>query len=130
MDRSIVDCSIVVFYQRSLAAFEEYVYPTTFNPANSTITIDFTTYGVGPPVRPGDWIMDATPTTANGFGSAHAYFYRVVASEELGSNLVRYEVQQTIRGFSGAMPAAGYSGTAIVIPSIVEVFEKGPVRLP
>src|SRR5205823_1834310 len=47
-DRSIVDCSIVVFDQRTLSlsnslALEEYVYPSkaTFNPGNNTITIDY-----------------------------------------------------------------------------------------
>jgi prepilin-type N-terminal cleavage/methylation domain-containing protein len=137
-DRSVVDCSIIVFNQRPLAsAGDEYVYPNTayFNPTNNTITIDYSGPGViPPPLRAGDWILDsslynnATMTPC----AQHAYFYRVVAIEELGGNVARYEVQNPIRGFQGgaAMPVAGYQGTAIIMSGVAEVFEKGPMRLP
>ena len=150
-DRSIVDCSIVVFDQRPLALtgqlqLEENVYPNTsyFNPTNNTIAIDYTNR-VPPPLRAGDWILDSSlndstgNTTLNTTPSAHAYFYRVVATEELvvaGRTIARYEVQNPIRAFKDpakvAMtdPQFGYKGTAIVIRGIAEVFEKGPVRLP
>ena len=47
-------------------------------------------------------------------------------------------MQNPIRGFVNNFPAvadpidgtAAYPGTAIVIPGIAEIFEKGPVRLP
>src|SRR5260370_4986407 len=96
---------------------------------------------VPPPVRVGDWILDATfykptPTT----GSAHAYFYRVVSAEDFviaGKTYARYEVQNPIRGFvnfpSTADPVDGkpaFRGTAVVIRGVAEVMEKGPVRLP
>jgi hypothetical protein len=146
-DRSVVDCSIVVFDQRSLSLtgtlqLEEYVYDQTayFNPTSGTIAIDYTA-NVPPPLRVGDWILDSTvynPTPKT--GSAHAYFYRVTATEEFvkgGTTYARYEVQNPIRGVANlklvvdpfdASPA--YQGTVVVIRGIAEVFEKGPVRLP
>lgn len=149
-DRSVVDCSVVVFDNRSLAisgngSLLEYVYQnnTYFNPANNTITIDHTNPAVvAPPLRPNDWILDVTmsnptPTT----GTAHCYWYRVVASEDLvvaGKKLARYEVQQPIRGFTtpaGVADPAGsgapvYLGTSVVLDGVADVFEKGPGRLP
>jgi hypothetical protein len=146
-DRSVVNCSIVVFDQRSLSPtgtlqLEEYVYDKAayFNPTNGTIAIDYTA-NVPPPVRVGDWILDSSvyqpkPTT----GSAHAYFYRVTATEEFVKGVTtyaRYEVQNPIRGYADlpavADPFDGSPanlGTVVVIRGIAEVFEKGPVRLP
>src|SRR5207248_2510023 len=101
--------------------------------SNSTITIDYNG-NVVPPLRAGDWILDATfyQRTANGPGAANAFFYRVVASEDVGLNVTRYEVQNTIRGYLASQPAnqGGYTGTAVVIRGILDVYEKGPVRLP
>jgi prepilin-type N-terminal cleavage/methylation domain-containing protein len=147
-DRSVVDCSIVVFDQRSMSLtpgalqLEEYLYDRTayFNPTNGTIAIDYTT-AVPPPVRVGDWILDSTinnPATTTPC-AAHGYFYRVVSVEEFavgGKTYARYEVQNPIRGFNDPAKVAmtdatfGYQGTVIVIRGIAEVFEKGPVRLP
>jgi prepilin-type N-terminal cleavage/methylation domain-containing protein len=160
-NRSIVDCTVVVFDKRPLALngnlnLGEWVYPqaglnqlggTYFNPTKNTITIFYTGGATpAPPIRPGDWIMDATLVTNNNAnpatGSGHAYFYRVVAGEDLivgGQTCARYEVQQPIRGFTTApnatdpvtnAPNSAYQGTAIVIEGIADVYEKGPVRLP
>lgn len=135
-DRSLVETSIIVFDQRTLAlnaglSLEEYVYPgkATFNPANNTILIDYNA-NVAPPLRPGDWILDSTYYTQNGFGSANAHFYQVVATEEVGGNVASYEVKNPIRGYLANTNPGGYVGTAIVIRGIVDVFEKGPARLP
>jgi len=143
-NKSIVDCTVIVFDQRSLSLsqslqLEEYVYTGNtisgtpyafFNPSNSTITLDSTGY-VPPPIRPGDWILDTTfYTTKPGTGSANAFFYRVVAMDDLGTGQFRFEVQQPIRGWPAKMAPGGYAGTAIVIPGVAEVFEKGPARVP
>ena len=146
-DRSVVECSIVVFDKRSVAltsnlTLAEYVYKNKayFNPTNNTITIDYTN-NVPPPLRPGDWIMDATViTSATGAGSSHAYFYRVVSTEDFAGNLARYEVQNPIRGFAANTPLVNdpitnqassvYQGTAIVMEGVREVYEKGVVRQP
>ena len=88
---------------------------------------------IQPPVRPGDWILDNTYyPRPGGFGSANAFFYRVVATEDLGANIVRFEVQNPIRGYPASITPAGgtYAGSVIVIRGIAEVFDKGPVRLP
>ena len=152
-DRSVVDCSIVVFDQRPLAlvnsllSLEEYVYlnKAYFNATKGTITLDYTN-DVPPPLRVGDWILDTTiykPTATT--GAANAYFYRVTATEEFaagGKTYARYEVQNPIRGFDPNRPAVfppvpdpidgtpAYQGTVVVIRGIAEVFEKGPARLP
>lgn len=155
-DRTIVDCTIVIFDQRSQSlnanlSLEEFVYTgitasgapgAFFSPANNTITIDATN-NVPPGLKPGDWVLDATfyQKVNNGPGAANAYFYRVVAVEDLGSNQTRYEVQTPLRGylaspsavgttFNPSVTAAGYAGTAVVIRGIAEVFDKGPARLP
>lgn len=150
-EKSIVNCSIVVFDKRSLSitgngTLAEHVYPrlTYFNPNSNTIYIDFTNPTVvPPPVRPGDWIMDVTPFNPTGTsGSAHAYWYRVVSAEDITvgtSKYAKYEVQQPIRGrFPGAFVttpapgnlALGFEGTAVIMEGVAEVFEKGPNRLP
>lgn len=148
-DRSVVDCSVVVFDSRSMSisgngALSEFVYQNTtyFNPVNNTISIDYTTTGIGPPLRPNDWILDVTPFL--NVGGAHCYWYRIVASEEIVTpapvrRIARYEVQQPIRGvntFPGSVnpalidPAFGYQGTAVALEGVAEVFPKGPIRLP
>ena len=164
-DRSVVDCSIVVFDQRPLGltgslTLAETVYTNTFyDPVKNTILIPYAV-GSAPAVRPGNWIMDVTLYQPNPAappqytqlapgaksGSAHAYFYRVVAADDVsvgGQLYTRYEVQQPIRGFTnnagtpiftpGLDPTTGniaYLGTSLVIEGIAEVFEKGSIRLP
>ena len=142
-DKSVVDCSIVVFDKRPLTptgslALTEFVYQnnTYFDPAKNTVTIDVSGAGtLIPNVRPGDWIYDATITTP-ATGAAHAFFYRVVATDDLvlgGKRCVRYEVQTPLRGvFPTAFNATfgGYPGTSIYMEGVAEVFERGPVRGP
>jgi prepilin-type N-terminal cleavage/methylation domain-containing protein len=148
-DKSVVNCSIVIFDKRSLSitgngALAEHVYPniTFFNSNTNSIIIDITNPAVvPPPLRPGDWIMDVTPynPTATS-GSSHAYWYRVIAAEDVTdgvSKFAKYEVQQPIRGrFPGAPVTTasgvtlGFQGTSIVMEGVAEVFEKGPIRLP
>jgi prepilin-type N-terminal cleavage/methylation domain-containing protein len=152
-DRSVVDCTTVVFDKRSLSlagnlTLPEIVYQNAayFNPADSTITID---YGASattpiPPIRPGNWIMDATVYSPKpGKGSTSAFFYRVVASEQLNSGslgraVVRFEVQQPLRGslnkYTPVPDPLGsgttvYRGTVIVMEGIAEVFERGTARM-
>lgn len=142
VDRSVVDCSVVVFDERPLSlsgtmTLAEYIYPKTyFDTTRNAITIDYTN-SVPPPIRPGNWILDATViaqtvTTA----TQHAYYYRVVAVNDISTTMVQYEVQNPLRGFNN-LPAGyptdatyGYQGTAIIIDGVAEVFEKGPTRAP
>ncbi len=165
-DRSLVDCSVVVFDRRPTGltgtlSLQEYVYyqMSYFNPANSTITIEYTSPTVvQPPVRAGDWLLDSTwydttnpPANPVKTGSASAYFYRVTSSEDFVDTTVvpnrrftRYEVQQPIRvpGYPAGSPkypgvvdplgsgATVYQGTIIVMDGVAEVYEKGSARLP
>lgn len=141
----IVDCTVVVFDTRPLLmtgnqSLPEYVYPATYyDVARNAITIDYTN-DVPPPIRPGNWLLDTTFFTPSATtGTQHAYFYRVSSVEEIVipgppvRTLVRYEVQNPIRGFNPSYPADptfGYLGTSMVLDGIAEVFEKGPGRLP
>jgi hypothetical protein len=108
-DRSVVDCSIVVFNSRSLSLnanlnLGENVYAPlggvsgayfNFNPVpnnnvpTNTITVYYNqaTGLIAPQVRPGNWIMDATQfTTKNAAGvvsgGQHAYWYRVLSTTD------------------------------------------------
>jgi type II secretory pathway pseudopilin PulG len=151
-EKSVVDCSIVVFDSRSLSlgvnlGLGEYVYPTAyFNANNNTVVVDYTTT-TPPPIRPGNWIMDATQyqtTNAAGtaVGSQHNYWYRVLATQDVvvGANtLAVYEIQGQIRGFPSNFPNVGtdpttsqsaYLGNVVILDGVAEVFEKGPVRVP
>jgi hypothetical protein len=153
-DPGVVDCSVVIFDTRTIAlppvaggpamTLTEYVYQTSyFDPTRNAITIDYTN-NTPPPIRPGSWILDATISNPTGTtGTQHAYFYRVVATEDIvipgppAQTLTRYEVQTPIRSFPDPWitpppppTAYGYLGTAIVLDGIAEVFEKGPGRAP
>ena len=152
-DRSIVDCSVVIFDNRSLSisttgngSLSELVYQNTtfFNPVNNTVSFEYTSGTVPPPpLRPNDWLLDVTPYNLNATAAgAHCYWYRVVAAEDLviaGRKIARYEVAQPIRGvktfpgFSNPAytdAALGYIGTGVILEGVAEVFPKGPCRMP
>ncbi len=106
-DACVVDAQIVVYNSRSVSlsgtlTLPEYVYNNIvyINPASNTFTVN---YGVQvpplpPPVRVGDWVLDNTPiTNPDGTGTAHGYFYRVVATNDTGG-AVELEVEQPMRG--------------------------------
>ncbi len=150
-EKSVVECSIVVFDSRSMSltanlTLGEYVYNQAayFNPNNNTVVLD---YGnLPPPIRPGNWIMDATvyQTTGAGgavVGSQHNYWYRVLATQDVvvGANTYSvFEIQGQIRGFNNFPNAlvadptlagsTAYQGTVVILDGVAEVFEKGPVR--
>ncbi len=145
-DKSVVDCTVVVYENRAVSALEEYVYQgnTFFNPGNSTIAIDYTApTTILPELRPGNWIMDASfyltspPGAPVPTGSSRAFFYRIVAVEDFlvaGRKVRRFEVQSPIRGVDTTQPMTdpqfGWAGTSIVMVGVAEVFEKGLMRLP
>ena len=88
-----------------LLVLNEQIYTAYFDPVKNTITIPYT--AAPPQLRPGGWILDNTlrlrgPAGPGQTGSAHAYFYRVVALNDVvvGPNrFVRYEVQTALKGF-------------------------------
>jgi type II secretory pathway pseudopilin PulG len=134
-DKSVVDTAIVVYNKRPLSqaggiSLPEYAYVNSaFNIANNTVTIDYSKGGVPPPpLRSGDWILDATPiqNAAANTGTAHGYFYRVVGiTDNTAAQNMVVEVGTPLRGF-----AASQVGTVIVLDGVTEVFEKGPARQP
>lgn len=146
-DSSIVNCTIVIFENRPLlltglankAQLQEFVYTgVAFNTTANTITI---TTPAQPPVRPGDWLYDATIILPNPvqnilFPEIVSAFYRVVAVDEIAVNTYRYELQQPIKlmvndpGFKLTPRQRTLPGTVIVMEGISEVFERGPARVP
>jgi hypothetical protein len=136
-DLDVTDVSIVVYKQRPLApgiTLPEYAYVAYFDTARSVVTLDYSAPGsTPPPVRPGEWVLDATPvlTTVGGvnYRTSHANFYRVASVAELAGNQMELEVQGPLRDFIGSsipQSAPGvYQGTGIVLEGVVEVFGKG-----
>jgi type II secretory pathway pseudopilin PulG len=133
-DATVVDTAIVVYNQRATAAvggvsLREYVYSnSTYFTNNNTVQINYGA-NVPPPVRSGDWILDASPVFSGAnVVSAHGNFYRVVGVTDLGGNVVELEVETPLRGTFG--PTNAPNGTAIVLEGVAEVFTKGTARLP
>lgn len=157
-DKSVVNCSVVVFNERPLAltsglTLSEPIYASNSNSAsawfdttNSVITID-TTNNVPPPVRPGGWLLDVTQdthgTAASNVPWPHGFFYRVVSATDFEQvvnatlrTYMQYEVATPLRGWDKTTATVqtvgtetfGYPGTVIVLEGVAEVFEKGPCR--
>lgn len=144
-DKSVVDCSIVVFNSRSLSLnanlnLGENVYTPAggvsgayFNPNSSTIAVYYNaaTGPIAPLVRPGNWIMDATQyLTKNSAGvvsgAQHAYWYRILSATDVtdgsSNTYTVFEIQGQIRGFNNfstwVTGAAGNpSATMVVDPT-------------
>ena len=134
-DATVIDTSIVVYNKRPLTftglGLPETVYNNaTFTPSTNTITVP---YGNNVPLttRVGDWLLDCTPyNLPNSTGSAHGYFYRVVAVTDVGGNNMEFQVEQPIRGFPLPFPAVNppFTGTVLVLDGVAEVFLKGTSR--
>ncbi len=128
-DSALANLTVVVYNRRTLSPtggmpLGETEYPiSTFNLQNNTVAVDYSLQGSPPAVRVGEWILDAT-TNAAMPSPRHATFHRVVAVNDLGGNLMEYEVQTPFRGFSGA----SQPGRIIVLEGVVEVFERGTGR--
>jgi len=134
-DPSIVSCSVVVYNKRPLSlsgglGLSESTYPASFSPKTNTIAVNFGSLPA-PNVRAGDWILDSTmyqtpsrTTPGVTYGSAHAYFYRVVGVNQTGPTTIEYEVQQPIRGFSTTDPGP-FPGTIMVLEGVADVYERG-----
>lgn len=111
-----VNLTVVVYYRRPLTPsgsglLEEVPCTANFNTGSNVATLSWS--GTTPALKRGCWILDATTTP-----SIHGYFYRVVAVNPTGPNSADVELHMNAR--------AGGRGTAIVMDSVVEVFEKGP----
>lgn len=143
---SMVNLTTLVFNRRPLSlggniGMPEYVYGgagnnTYFDLTRNVVSIDFSATGFSPgtlpPVRPGEWIMDASLDPTNNI--PHAYFYRVVSITQIGATTVELEVQTPFRGFplgttlTNVAPwtNAPFLNRLIVLEGLVEVFDRGP----
>jgi prepilin-type N-terminal cleavage/methylation domain-containing protein len=135
-DPTVVDTSVVVFNKRSLgsASLGEYVYSSTNNVVNvnnNTVVIDYSA-NVPPPLRVGDWILDATPILdAKGNATtAHGFFYRLVGVTDIGNSQLEVELETPVRGTFPLNANSQPYATIIVLEGVAEVYEKGPARAP
>jgi len=125
---SVVNLTTVIYNRRPLSlsgnvSLSEYAYGganTIFDLTRNVVTVDFTG-GTLPPVRPGEWILDATLDTNN---VPHGYFYRVVSINQVGLTTVELEVQTPFRAFPPNTTTM--AGIVIVLEGVAEVFERGP----
>lgn len=138
-DPNVVNVSVMVFRRRPMALttqlnLRELVYQTAgaaqqkFDVNRSVVTIDHSVMGEPPPVKAGDWILDASIAQAGGKRYSHANFYRVVSVTELNDTQTELEVQTPLRGFAAPFPQPSpgvFTGTVIIFEGLVEVFERG-----
>ena len=121
----VVDLTVVVYKGRGLQLAPgtldqtETLCRATGSQGGTTIHLS-----APPPLRRGSWILDAsTETTQQGLqqhGPVHAYLYRVTA--------VMQDSHSTILEVDSVLKADVTQ--IIVMDNVVEVFEKGPGRLP
>jgi type II secretory pathway pseudopilin PulG len=148
-DPLVTNMAVVVFNRRSLALtgnlpLAEYYYNNcTFMPlaTNQNSNIVWVNWGASgmppPPVRPGEWIMDATLDSLKSFGLpnngyAHGNFHRVVGSNDLGGGVLELEVETPFRNFGpwSTTTPLGFAGQIVVLEGVAEVFERGDGRVP
>lgn len=137
-DPSIVTCNVVVFNGRPLSltnnlTLPEYGYTNCFFDTNrNLVTINWAPGLEPPPLRPGNWILDASYVEVGNYHYQHAYFYRVVGVNDTGPNSMEVEVQTPFRGFNpNRFPETApnsriFPGIVIVMEGVAEVFERGP----
>jgi hypothetical protein len=125
VDASVTNLTVVVYEGRGLALTgnvldgTEPVFSASGSPGTNTITVSTGK----PPVRRGSWILDNSTSPAGDqqmYGPVHAFFYRVAGVLE-SSGSVTLEVETPLRA-----PISQIT----VMTNAVEVFEKGPGRLP
>ena len=135
-DPSVVEMTIAVYDRRPLQLggggflpIGETAYPVEYSPNDAPNTVNLV-YPNGlpkPALRAGGWILDATPLPGHGF------FYRVVSVSDSvssqGQAAVKVELQNNIRTIN---PGNGLPviTQAVVMDSLAEVFERGPVSIP
>lgn len=147
----VVQVSVVVYNRRPLTlngngTLNELPFVAEFDAASGNrITVRVPAGSLLPPVRVGDWLLDATPVVtlvnnAPAFETRHGAFYRVVSVNEIDALTTEYEVHQPLRGFKQRERGPGtfiqevvagsdnYQGVVIVLEGVAEVYEKGAIR--
>jgi len=125
---SVVNMTTVIYNRRPLSmsgnlTLSEYAYggATTYDLTRNVVAVDFSASGSLPPLRAGEWILDATVDANN---VPHGYFYRVVSINQTGPTTVEFEVQTPFRGFPPGTTTT--PGIVVVLEGVAEVFERGP----
>lgn len=121
LDQPLVELAVVVYKDRPTLATNlqapEFPYSATFTANSKTVVLNYAGQVV-PPLRPGDWLLDAS-LGANGI--PNSYFYRVVDVTQNGNNTLTVDVTMPIRN----MVTGNNAGTVVVLQGVIEVFEKG-----
>lgn len=111
-----VNLTVVVYDRRPLVPGsttpleEEIPCAARFNAGSNIATLSWS--GVKPQLKRGTWILDATTTP-----QINGYWYRVVAVTPTSANSAEVELHMNAR--------AGGNGPAVVMDSVVEVFDRG-----
>jgi hypothetical protein len=140
---NIADLAIVVYVNRSVAQpkGESFYTPTapasgTVWPVGSTsITISYpgTNYPGAPPLRRGNWIVDASASdTSTGgqndppdIGKIHSFFYRVTDIFDTGSSLVLDLQTPLVAAINGpTVTAPSVPGVIVVLQNVAHVYER------
>src|SRR5262249_55891578 len=97
---------------------EEYPVTANFQAGQNTATVSWTT-ATPPPLKRGTWILDADMTQ-----NIHGIFYRVVNVIPTGPNSATIELHTNAT--LSATGAPSRPPNAIIMDTVVEVFQKGP----
>ena len=124
----MVTAQVMVFKKRPVTLtaasgnLREFVLQGQFDTAKNVVTLTHGGADFAPPLRAGDWVLDATFTMAGGVRTSHANFHRVVSVTDISDTQMEVEVQTPFRGFG----APGlYNGTVVIFEGLVEVFDRG-----
>ncbi|QJW97478.1 type IV pilus modification PilV family protein [Frigoriglobus tundricola] len=124
-DRTTTTCTVVVFDRRVnlyKPPGSEAVFTTTFNPAQTSVTISSTA-----DVRKGSWVMDGTITTVTDPDNVsrpirHAIFYRVLSVNDNGNGSYTLELNTPITRLDGQ--TYPYTGNVVVMPAVADVYQR------
>src|SRR5262245_9330084 len=138
-DVTPVEVTVVVFSGRSLdlstsgslQPLGETAYQATFFQGNRSASL-YWAAGSGsiPQLRDGGWILDGTMmNSANPNDPPHGYFYRISNYTDPYldpvSGLMKVDLELRNDSLASTAPIANGGGIAVVMPEVVEVFEKG-----
>ncbi len=125
--------TVVVYNARSVdGPSDENAYRTWFFKDQTEAWLDYSGLSTKPSLHKGNWILDATMTLPNGQpdlkgGGPHGYFYRIVnISDDPAAQRLVLELQTpAIESTYQADGSTNGPGLGIVMPNVVEVFERG-----
>ena len=133
-DPRTLDVDVVVSSGRALDLIPGSLQPTgenafgaQFYQGNTYAYIQYAPGQTQPPLRRGGWILDATMTnSANPNQGPNGYFYRIAnLSDPFTAGNGNLQLDLELR--TNAIADSGPNGVAVVMPDVVEVFEKGIV---